>query len=316
MHYLDFETSIKDLELKIEDLKSMSSNESINIVEEISRLQSKLDKLLQQTYTKLTPWQKVLVARHPERPHIGDFIKHSMQNFQPLCGDRLYAEDSAIIGGLGAFNGHSIMLIGTEKGKDTEERIQHNFGMSNPEGYRKAQRLMILADRFQVPIVTIVDTAGADPRVGAEERGQAEAIARSIAISLDLKVPFVSVIMGEGGSGGAIALATANRVLMLEHSIYSVITPEGCASILWRDAKYKSEAATAQKLTAQDLLKFKIIDQIIKEPVGGAHRNIRQCLDATAQCILKHLEDLKKISGSKLEEDRQEKFLAMGRSLT
>ena len=253
MHFLDFEKPIAELEGKIAELRHLSDSDGMNIAEEVSRLQAKVERDLGSTYSRLTPWQKTLVARHPDRPHTVDYIKALVEDFTPLAGDRVYGEDAAIIGGLGRIKGRSVMVIGLEKGRDTETRIKHNFGMARPEGYRKARRLMNLADKFGIPIITFVDTAGAYPGVGAEERGQAEAIARCIQTCLDVRVPLISIIIGEGGSGGAIALATGNVVLMLEHSIYSVISPEGCASILWRDGDQAKAAADALKLTAQDL---------------------------------------------------------------
>lgn len=272
MHFLDFEKVVADLEAKVDELRHLANNGDINIAEEIHKLQTKADKHLTSLYASLTPWQKVLVARHPDRPKFAFYQKNLFTNFVPLAGDRLFGEDAAIMAGLATFEGRSVMVIGQEKGHDTASRVHHNFGMPRPEGYRKAQRLMRLAERFQIPIITFIDTAGAYPGVDAEERGQAEAIARSIDVSLDVKVPLISLIIGEGCSGGAIAIAAANFVYMLEHSTYSVISPEGCASILWRSASKASDAAAAQRLTAQDLYQWKIIDGIIKEPIGGAHR--------------------------------------------
>ena len=272
-HYLDFEQPIAELEGKIEELRHLSDAGEMNIADEVARLQSKADRLIVQTYQKLTPWQKVQVARHPERPHCLDYVKALVEDFTPLAGDRLFGEDAAIIAGLGRIRGMSCVVIGNEKGHDVKTRMKHNFGMARPEGYRKAQRLMDMADRFHLPVVTFVDTSGAYPGVGAEERGQAEAIARSIEMCLKVKTPVVSLVIGEGGSGGAIALAAADRVFMLQHAVYSVISPEGCASILWRSAEHAQTAAEALKLTAQDLLGLKLIDGIIPEPVGGAHRD-------------------------------------------
>lgn len=315
MYQLDFEKQITDLEEKIEELRHMSSSSGVNIIEEITNLQSKVDKMLKVTYGKLTPWQKVQVARHPERPHFLDYTKELIEDFIEMSGDRCFGEDAAIIGGLGRFRGQTVMILGQEKGRDTESRLKHNFGMPKPEGYRKAQRLMMLADQYDVPIITLVDTSGADCRVEAEERGQAEAIAKSIDVSLKVQVPMVSVIIGEGASGGAIAIASANTVLMLEHAFYSVISPEGCASILWRNADKKQEAAEAQKLTAQDLSKLKIIDKIISEPLGGAHRNSRGAILNVGNAIEQELKSLKKISGKELVHLRRQKFLNIGRTL-
>ncbi|NVK17449.1 MAG: acetyl-CoA carboxylase carboxyltransferase subunit alpha [Methylocystaceae bacterium] len=313
--YLDFEKPIAELEGKIKELRHVSaSGEEINIADEIGRLQNKVERLLQNTYTKLTPWQKTLVARHPERPHTTDYIENLIEDFTPLAGDRLYSEDYAIIGGLGRFEGHSVVVMGHEKGNSTETRVKHNFGMAKPEGYRKAQRLMDMAERFNLPIVTFVDTAGAFPGADAEERGQSEAIAKSIEKCLNVKVPFTSIVIGEGGSGGAIAIACANDVYMLEHSIYSVISPEGCASILWRSNDYTESAADALNITAQDLHRLGVIDNVIEEPLGGAHRNheetfaaVRKVLDASIRDQLTH-------DGGVLKARRREKFLAMGRA--
>lgn len=315
MHQLEFEKSVIALDQQIEGLSHMSSEGKVDILKEISDLQQKRDKLLKQVYTKLTPWQKVQIGRHPERPHFLDYIKGMVEDFMELSGDRLYGEDQAIIGGIGRFRGQTVMIMGQEKGADIESRLKHNFGMPLPEGYRKAQRLMKLADQYQIPIITLVDTAGAYPGVEAEERGQAEAIARSMEVCLAVKVPLISVIIGEGGSGGAIAIAVANAVLMLEHSIYSVITPEGCASILWRSAAMKETAAAAQKLTAQDLLRLKIIDEIIKEPLGGAHRDHSKTFKLAGNAIEKQLNTLMKLSGSALHRQRRQKFLQMGQDL-
>ncbi len=312
---LDFEKQIHDLETKIEELRHMASGEEMNIIEEISTLQNKVDKLLKQKYSKLSSWEKVQVARHPERPHAKDYIQNLIEDFVELAGDRNFAEDAAIIGGFGKFNGTPVMVIAQEKGSDTESRMKHNFGMPKPEGYRKAQRLMLLAEKYDVPVLTLVDTAGAYPGVGAEERGQSEAIARSIDVCLGLKVPIISVVIGEGGSGGAIAIATANSVLMLEHSIYSVISPEGCASILWRSADRKKDAAEALKLTAQDLHKLKVIDDIIMEPLGGAHRQHKETFKNVKAVIQKELTNLKKLNGQAIITQRRKKFLDMGRNL-
>ena len=313
MHFLDFEKPIAELEGKIAELKHLSDTDGLNIAEEVSRLQSRVDKDLRSAYAKLSPWQKTQVARHPDRPHTVDYIKHLIEDFMPLAGDRLYGEDEAIIGGLGRFKGRSVMVIGLEKGRDTETRVKHNFGMARPEGYRKARRLMKLADRFGVPIITLVDTAGAYPGVGAEERGQAEAIAKCIQESLDLRVPVICVIIGEGGSGGAIALAVGNVVLMLEHAIYSVISPEGCASILWRDGEQAKAAAEAMKLTAQDLERLGVIDGIVPEPIGGAHRAPDAVMAALRDTIETHLSQLIRIDGGQLRARRRDKFVQMGR---
>jgi acetyl-CoA carboxylase carboxyl transferase subunit alpha len=313
MNFLDFEKPIAELEAKIEELRHLSDSDEINIAEEINRLQLKVDKLLRATYAKLTPWQKTQVARHPDRPHVSDYIERLITDFTPLAGDRAFAEDKAIIGGLGRFRGRSVMVIGTEKGRDTETRVRHNFGMAKPEGYRKARRLMKMADHFRIPVITLVDTAGAYPGVEAEARGQAEAIARSIETCLDIRVPLVSVIIGEGGSGGAIALATGNVVMMLEHSIYSVISPEGCASILWRSGEATKDAAEALRLTAQDLQKLGVIDDVVPEPLGGAHRNPDQAVDALAESLDKVLRGLSLQEGGILRARRREKFLDMGK---
>src|SRR5579872_3727480 len=271
-HFLDFEKPIAELEGKIEELRHLSNGNDINIADEVTRLETKVDRLLRQTYAKLTPWQKVQIARHPDRPHGGDYLQRLITDFTPLAGDRTFAEDRAIIGGLGRFRGRSVVVIAHEKGADTEARVRHNFGMARPEGYRKARRLMELANRFKLPVLTFVDTAGAYPGIDAEARGQAEAIARAVEACLEIEVPLIATVIGEGGSGGAIALAAGNVVLMLEHAVYSVISPEGCASILWRSAENAQDAAEALRLTAQDLLRLGIIDQVVPEPLGGAHR--------------------------------------------
>src|ERR1700722_12657441 len=271
-HFLDFERPIAELESKIEELRHLSAENGLNIAEEVGRLAGQADRLLRQTYAKLTPWQKVLVARHPERPHSGDYLAGLVEDFVPLAGDRAFAEDQAVIGGIARFRGRSVVVLGTEKGADTEARVRHNFGMARPEGYRKARRLMRLAEHFELPLLTFVDTAGAYPGIDAEARGQSEAIARAIETCLDIRVPVIATVIGEGGSGGAIALAAGNVVLMLEHSIYSVISPEGCASILWRSADNAQDAADALKLTAQDLLRLGVIDEVVPEPLGAAHR--------------------------------------------
>ena len=283
--FLEFEKPIAELEGKIEELRHLTDTGDINIADEVSKLQVKVDRLLRQTYAKLAPAQKVQVARHPNRPHCMDYIEGMVEDFTPLAGDRGFAEDRAIIGGIGRFRGRSVMIMGQEKGHDTETRVRHNFGMAKPEGYRKAIRLMELAERFKLPVITLVDTAGAYPGVGAEERGQAEAIARSIDTCLRLKVPLIATVIGEGGSGGAIALAAADRVLMLEHAIYSVISPEGCASILWRTNTAAAEAAAALRLTAQDLKDLGVIDRVIGEPIGGAHRDRAEIMTAVGNAI-------------------------------
>jgi len=310
--YLDFEKPIADLESKIEELRHLSSEGEVNIADEVQRLQEKVQRLLTQTYDKLTPWQKAQVARHQKRPHALAYIDAMIDDFTPLAGDRAFADDNAIVGGLGRFRGQSVVVIGNEKGDNTESRIHHNFGMAKPEGYRKAQRLMGLADRFQIPLITLVDTPGAYPGIDAEARGQAEAIARSIETCIAIRAPFVSVVIGEGGSGGAIALAVADRVLMLEHAIYSVISPEGCASILWRDPDKAADAAEALRVTSQDLLKLGIIDHIISEPLGGAHREPDAMITRTGDEIEKCLEDLTSMSGTELRSRRRQKFLEMG----
>jgi len=313
MHILEFEKPVAELEGKIEELRHLSDSGEVNIAEEVGKLQAKVDKLLRTTYAKLTPWQKTQVARHPQRPHALAYIHALIEDFTPLAGDRLFAEDQAIVGGLGRFRGRSVVVIGHEKGHDTDGRIRHNFGMAKPEGYRKARRLMDLADHFQIPVITLVDTAGAYPGVDAEARGQAEAIARSIDAGLNLRVPFVSTIIGEGGSGGAIALATANTVLMLEHSVYSVISPEGCASILWRSGENAKDAAEQLRLTAQDLLKLGVIDAEIPEPLGGAHRDVPLIVQTLGNALEKALGDLSGIEGGVLRARRREKFLEMGK---
>ena len=316
MSFLDFEKPIAELEGKLTELRSLGHDENgVSIEDEVERLQGKIERMLRQTYAKLTPAQKVQVARHPSRPHFLSYLEALFDEFLPLAGDRLFAEDQAIIGGLARFRGQSCMVIGQEKGSDTESRVRHNFGMPKPEGYRKAQRLMELADRFRLPVITFVDTSGAYPGIEAEERGQAEAIARAIDVCLNVRVPIVSVVIGEGGSGGAIAIATADRVMMLEHAIYSVISPEGCASILWRSASAAAEAAAALRLTAQDLFQLKVIDRIIEEPVGGAHRVPDQMIRRVGNQIAESLEALQAIDRDSLRMKRRERFLAMGREL-
>ena len=314
MHnFLDFEKPIAELEGKIEELRHLTGNDEVNIADEVARLQDKLTKLLQGTYGKLTPWQKTQVARHPDRPHFTDYIGHLFEDFTPLSGDRLFGEDEAIIGGLARLQGRSVMVIGHEKGHDTETRVKHNFGSARPEGYRKAVRLMRMAERFNIPVVTLVDTAGAFPGADAEARGQSEAIARSIETCLDIKVPLISIVIGEGGSGGAIALAVANTVLMLENSIYSVISPEGCASILWRSGDEAKTAAEALRLTAQDLLQLGVIDDIIPEPLGGAQRSPAEACKRVGAAIIKALESMDDVEGGLLKARRRDKFLEMGR---
>jgi acetyl-CoA carboxylase carboxyl transferase subunit alpha len=312
--FLDFEQPIAELESKIEELRHLPGAADINIADEVAKLQAKAERLLRQTYARLTPWQKVQVARHPERPHLSDYVGALITDFTPLAGDRTFAEDRAIVGGLGRFNGMPLVVIGQEKGADTESRVRHNFGMARPEGYRKARRLMELADRFGLPILTLVDTAGAYPGVGAEERGQAEAIARAIEAGLGVGVPYVSVVIGEGGSGGAIALATANSVLMLEHSVYSVISPEGCASILWRSGEFSQQAAEALRLTAQDLLRLGIADAIVPEPLGGAHRDRAATVAAVGEAVAAAFAALEGLDPPTLRLRRREKFLAIGQN--
>ncbi|PBC06164.1 acetyl-CoA carboxylase carboxyltransferase subunit alpha [Mesorhizobium sp. WSM3860] len=314
-NYLDFEKPVQDLELKILELKKLAENgEAVDVADEISRLEKRSRDALRDLYRALTPWQKVQVARHPDRPHCLDYIKGLFSDFTPLAGDRNFGDDQAIVGGLARFRGEPVAVIGQEKGSDTASRIKHNFGSVRPEGYRKAVRLMELADRFSIPLLTLVDTAGAYPGVGAEERGQAEAIARSTSACLALKVPSISVVIGEGGSGGAIAIATANRVYMLEHAIYSVISPEGAASILWRDTTRSKDAATNMKITAQDLLEMKVIDAIVPEPMGGAQRAPETVIAATGDLIAKTMRDFAG-ANTDFREQRREKYLAMGRSL-
>ena len=312
--YLDFEKNIAELEGKIEELRHLSDVGDIKIADEVAKLQTRIDRALNQTYAKLTAWQRVQVARHPDRPHCLDYINGLIDRFTPLAGDRAFAEDAAIVGGLGRFRGYSVMVIGQEKGSETETRVKHNFGMARPEGYRKAQRLMKLAERFRLPVITLVDTPGAYPGIGAEERGQAEAIARSIETCLDLRTPLISVIIGEGGSGGAIALGAANKVLMMEHAIYSVISPEGCASILWRDGGHTEEAAEALKLTADDLLGFGVVDAVIAEPLGAAHRRPDDAIRAVGDAIQAAIGEFAGVDPDTLRTVRREKFLTMGNS--
>ncbi len=314
---LDFEHSLGEIEERMLNVKHMcdKDNSSTNLDKEMESLQIKYQKELKRLYSKLDPWQKVQIARHQERPHFSNVERRLLGNFIPLAGDRVYGEDKALIGGLAKFNGRSVLVLGQEKGSDTKDRIFRNFGMARPEGYRKAQRLMQLAERFRLPVISFVDTSGAYPGVGAEERGQAEAIAKCIEISLSLTVPTICVVLGEGGSGGAIAIATSDRVLMLEHSIYSVISPEGCASILWRDSSRAQQASEALKLTAEDLKEMHIIDEIIAEPVGGAHRDHQRALENIRRAIRWHLDDLCQTSDKDRIRVRKEKYLAMGRNL-
>lgn len=312
--YLPFETPILELESKVAELKAMQAQgKGVQIGEEIAKLEQKAKAALVDMYAKLTPWQKTLVARHPERPHCLDFVNDLIEDFTPLAGDRYFAEDEAIIGGMGRFRGRSVMILGHEKGSDTESRIRHNFGMAKPEGYRKAVRLMEMADRFHMPVITFIDTPGAYPGIGAEERGQAEAIARSTECCLRLGVPVITVVVGEGGSGGAIAIATANRILMLEHAIYSVISPEGAASIIWRDSNKKEEAATNMKITAQDLDMLGVIDVIVREPVGGAHRDRAQVITSAGNAISRALAEFDGKSADDIRKQRQDRFMAIGR---
>jgi len=312
--YLDFEKPIAELESKVVELKALAAEQhSVSIEEELAKLEAKAREALEETYAELTPWQKTQVARHPDRPHFRHYIDGLVQDFTPLSGDRSFAEDQAILGGIGRLSGRSVMVLGHEKGSDTEGRIRHNFGMARPEGYRKAVRLMDMADRFSLPVVSLVDTAGAYPGIGAEERGQAEAIARSTDCCLSLGVPIISVIIGEGGSGGAVAIATANRIYMLEHAIYTVASPEAAASILWRDSTRAQDAATNMKITAKDLLKLGVVDGIIPEPIGGAHRDGVEVVRATGDVIVKALADYDDMSPSEIRQERREKFLSIGR---
>jgi acetyl-CoA carboxylase carboxyl transferase subunit alpha len=314
--YLDFEKPVAELEAKVEELRALQAGgEGVAIEEEIARLEAKAALALKDLYATLTPWQKTQVARHPQRPHCLDYVNALIADFTPLAGDRKYAEDEAIVGGFGRFRGESICVIGQEKGATTESRIRHNFGMARPEGYRKAVRLMGLADRFAIPVLALVDTAGAYPGIGAEERGQAEAIARSTEACLALGAPNVAVVIGEGGSGGAIAIATANRVLMLEHAIYSVISPEGAASILWHDTTKAQDAAVNMKITAPDLLRFGVIDGVVNEPVGGAHRDPSAAIAAAGEAIAEALRELRGLDRDAVRKQRREKFLAIGRGI-
>ncbi|WP_373084586.1 acetyl-CoA carboxylase carboxyltransferase subunit alpha [Sneathiella sp.] len=312
-NFLEFEKPVADLEGKIRELEGLENATDIEINEDIAKLRQKALHQLEQTYAKLTPWQKTQVARHVDRPKLNEITTQLIEDYTPLAGDRAFSDDQAIIGGLGRFRGQSVMVIGTEKGKDTESRLRHNFGMARPEGYRKAQRLMKMADHFGLPILTFIDTSGAYPGIGAEERGQAEAIARSIEVCLDVRVPLIASIVGEGGSGGAVALASANTVLMFANAVYSVISPEGCAAILWKTRDKAQEAATAMKITAQDLLALKVIDRIVDEPIGGAQRDIPAAINALGDAVEEELAKLMKKEPGELREDRRRKFLAIGR---
>jgi acetyl-CoA carboxylase carboxyl transferase subunit alpha len=313
--YLDFEKPIAELESKVAELKALAASQpSVPIEEELAKLENKAREALEETYSELTPWQKTQVARHPDRPHFRHYIDGLVQDFTPLAGDRFFAEDQAILGGIGRLSGRSVMVIGHEKGSDTEGRIKHNFGMARPEGYRKAARLMEMADRFSLPVISLVDTAGAYPGIGAEERGQAEAIARCTDCCLSLGVPIVAVIIGEGGSGGAVAIATANRVYRLEHAIYTVASPEAAASILWKDSARAVDAATNMKITAQDLLRLGVVDGIIAEPIGGAHRDGIEVVRATGDIIVKALADYDDLTPAEIRKQRREKFLSIGRA--
>ena len=310
--FLDFEKPIAELDARVTELRETANAGAIDIDAEVARLEAKSAKLLRETYSRLTPWQKSQVARHPERPHFNDYVAGLTEDFMPLAGDRAFGDDPAIIGGLARIEGRRVMIIGHEKGDDTASRLKHNFGMAKPEGYRKAIRLMQLADRFGIPIVTLVDTPGAFPGVEAEERGQAEAIARSTEQCLEVKVPIIAAVVGEGGSGGAVAIATANRVLMFEHAVYSVISPEGCASILWRTADKAAEAAEAMKITASDLQALGVVDRIIGEPLGGAHRDAEAAIGALKGGIMEELDGCSVLGGDELRAQRRAKFLAIG----
>ncbi|VAW00702.1 Acetyl-coenzyme A carboxyl transferase alpha chain [hydrothermal vent metagenome] len=315
-NFLEFESQIADIRGKVAELKALAKeDEAMSIDDEVEKLEARADKHLLELYTQLDPWQKTQVARHPDRPHCKDYVAALISEFTPIAGDRKFSEDQAIISGLGRFQGEPVMVLGQEKGHDTDSRLKRNFGMARPEGYRKAVRLMELAERFDLPVISFVDTSGAYPGIGAEERGQAEAIARSTDCCLGLGVPIISTIIGEGGSGGAIAIATANTVLMLEHAIYSVISPEGAASILWKDSAKAQDAAKSMKITATDLKGFSIIDEIIAEPVGGAHRDRKQTMSDVGEAIARALLALKHLSPDELRKQRREKFLAIGRNL-
>ena len=308
-HFLDFEKSISVLEGKIEELRNISSKDGLNIGLEVSKLEEQLENKLKKTYSQLTSWDKVKVARHPLRPHPSEIIKNVFNNWQPLAGDRGFKEDNALLGGVAKLGDVPCVVIGIEKGKTVDKRIFHNFGMVRPEGYRKAQRLIKFADKFYLPVITLIDTAGAYPGKGAEERGQAEAIASCIKTSLNAKIPIISLVTGEGGSGGAVALATANKVIMLEHSIYSVISPEGCSSILWRSSENNEQAANALKLTAQDLLELKVIDEIIPEPIGAAHRNPETLFNSIFNSLKLNLKQIISLSRNELKSTRNKRFL-------
>lgn len=312
-HYLDFEKPIAELEGKIDELRKMSEADGLNIAEEVAKLTEKSDRQLRATYARLTPWQKTQVARHPDRPKASDYLAGLITDFMPLAGDRAFADDAAVVGGIGRFRGRPVVALGTEKGSDTESRVQHNFGMARPEGYRKARRLIELAGRFGLPILSFVDTSGAFPGIDAEARGQAEAIARSIEACLEAPVPVIATIIGEGGSGGAIALAAGDVVLMLEHAIYSVISPEGCAAILWKDAAQAPAAAEALKLTAEDLKRFGLIDAIVTEPLGGAHRDTAAAIEAVGDAVAAALAPLLALDAATLKAQRRDKYLEMGR---
>src|SRR5271155_4548888 len=315
--YLDFEKPVAELEAKIEEMRAMQNGgDAIAIGEEINRIEGKAAQALKELYAELTPWQKTQVARHPQQPHCLDYITRLIADFVPLAGDRKYGEDAALVGGFGRFRGESVCIIGHEKGSDTDSRLKHNFGMARPEGYRKATRLMNMADHFGVPVIALIDTAGAYPGIGAEERGQAEAIARSTEVCLRIGVPNVATVIGEGGSGGAIAAATANRVLMLEHAIYSVISPEGAASILWRDAAKAQDAASGLKITAQDMVRFGVVDTIVPEPTGGAHREPAAAIAAAGAAIGNALAELRGLDRATILRLRREKFSAIGRTLS
>ena len=313
--YLDFEKPVAELESKVSELRSLADDDNgVSIADEIAKLEQKARESLRATYAKLTPWQKTQVARHPERPHFLAYVERLIEDFTPLAGDRYFSEDCAIIGGPGRLDGRPVMIMGHEKGSDTEARVRHNFGMARPEGYRKAVRLMEMADKFSLPVISLVDTAGAYPGIGAEERGQAEAIARSTDCCLSLRVPVISVVIGEGGSGGAIAIATANRVLMLEHAIYTVASPEAAASILWHDSARAKDAATNMKMTASDLLDIGVIDAIIPEPVGGAHRDPEKMIADTGEEIIRALDEFEDQKPKAIRQQRHDKFMAIGRT--
>ena len=312
-HFLEFEKPVAELESKIEELRKMSEADGLNIAEEVAKLTEKHDRQLRATYAKLTPWQKTQVARHPDRPKAGDYVRALITDFTPLAGDRAFADDAAVTGGMGRFRGRAVVVLGTEKGSDTDSRVKHNFGMARPEGYRKARRLIELAGRFGLPVLTFVDTSGAFPGIDAEARGQAEAIARSIEACLEAPVPLIATIIGEGGSGGAIALAAGDAVLMLEHAIYSVISPEGCAAILWKEAAQSAVAAEALKVTAEDLKRLGLIDAIVPEPLGGAHRDAQAAIAAAGDAVAAALSPLLALDAVALKAKRREKYLEMGR---